>query len=105
MCVPRLTIFKTVSRCCFTNDQVIANERIGTGQSMSHAAAAQRAAAHPAVGSHCPSYCVATADAGLVGVAAFCAVDVGAGAADPRNASKTHQSLQSALQCSSAPGK
>jgi len=95
-------IFKAVSRCCFMNDQVIANERIVTGQFMPHAAAAQRAAAHPAVDSHCPSYYVA---AGLVGVAAFCAVDVGACAAEPQNASKTHQSLQSALQCSSAPGK
>ena len=78
---------------------------IGTAHLMLHAAAAQKAAALPAEDSHCPSYCVALADAGLVGVAAFCTVNVGACAADPQNASKTHQSLQSALQCSSAPGR
>ena len=43
---------------------------IGTAHLMLHAAAAQKAAAHPAEDSHCPSYCVALADAGLVGVAA-----------------------------------
>ncbi len=85
--------------------QVIADESTVTAHFMLNAAAAQRAAAHPAEDSHCPRYCVASADAGLVGVAAVCAVDVDACAADPQNASKPHQSLQSALQCSSAPGR